>query len=64
MVGGATAHEAHVRAAGGTMVASHSPIGVVFAQSTDPGFAAKLLRLDPDLESVGTRRQSRHTCLY
>lgn len=49
LVDGTTAHEAHVRAAGGAMVSTHQPIGVVFAHSTDPGFAAKLLRLDPDL---------------
>lgn len=55
-MGGTNAHEAFVRAAGGAMVVSHHAISVVFAHSTDAAFAAKLLRLDPDLRSVGTHR--------
>ena len=53
-MGGTNAHEAFVVAAGGAMVVSHTAIGVVFAHSTDAAFAAKLLRLDPKLRSVGT----------
>lgn len=55
LAGGSTAHESHVRAAGGKMITSHTPIGVAVAQSCDTDFPAKLLRLDPNLLSVGTK---------
>ena len=55
-MGGTSAHEAHVRAAGGVMVATHNAIGVVFAHSKDSKFAANVLRLDTNLRSVGFPR--------